>query len=1008
MKILFLHLSDAHFKQDTRLNDINIGAIVRSLPPKGAFDECVLVFSGDIAHSGNENEYKVAGRMIGILLKEIKDKYFEGKKRIATLIVPGNHDNLPKNKDRNYNDIKGYYTDKKIDKHYYEDLAELDNFFSFSIGRNNCFILSKNIAIRTLVFGSFKIKVNLINSAPFSILGSDNGDKGLHYMPSKELAALDLERNENYTISIIHHSPEWFSDDSKKILYNKIYKSTDLLFVGHEHFSLNENKTVNGRKIDISSGVALYGTNTEHGFNALILDTENATLCGHKYIYNGTIYKPTYKPVLENKNIIFKGRYKFTHTPAYKRYLETDIEQREGEKYLNYFVFPSLEIRNMNSRLDSLNITAEEKFMEFFHSHSQISIEGSLKSGKTTLAKYLCLKLADEYVPLLLTEENFAPKNNRNIIEAALKDQYGIESDYDEFIQLGKEKLVLIVDRSDLVNKKKWDYFFEEYENQFGHIILFCGVDLNINIKEKALEELEEKEILNLKICPFYYAKREELIDKVCDTLEGRNLENKGDLVYKINEEITNQIRYFQLNPDFIHQYVIYYLNFSFLKTQNDNNVFSKVFEANITFRIAQNTTKENVDEILVALDFVAHYMHFNKSYKLSIEEFEQAVNNYNEKYDNSVNPKMVYDIAIKSNIIKEIPNKFEIQFCDRNLLAYFTALHINRGFKEGSCSEDLQYILDNICFEINGDIILFLSYITSNVQILKPIMSNMIKLMDSWEEFGFDKNNIEFLTRRTTTHTKQSAPDEKEKQENVEKKNEMERIIVEEAGKDAESLYAYDETMVDTFSNKISSALSYLELISKILPNFRHILDKWQKKDIVDILYIYPNKLLYFMLKDIDENIDKMIEDVLSKNPKTKRGIVITRDMLEKSLQVQAMLYILSIYDFVACTASTGKGMNELNKFTYNDNVNYLLQNIMMEENNGNFHDFSVKAEKLYDSTDMDMLKDLVAIVVRKYFLNHEVVLTGNAQRLANKFFHESDQKKLQLLQAKKRIVKK
>jgi len=34
----------------------------------------------------------------------------------------------------------------------------------------------------------------------------------------------------------------------------------------------------------------------------------------------------------------------------------------------------------------------------------------------------------------------------------------------------------------------------------------------------------------------------------------------------------------------------------------------SKVFEANITFRIAQNAEQKNVNEILVALDFVAHY----------------------------------------------------------------------------------------------------------------------------------------------------------------------------------------------------------------------------------------------------------------------------------------------------------------------------------------------------------------------------------------------------------------
>ena len=126
--------------------------------------------------------------------------------------------------------------------------------------------------------------------------------------------------------------------------------------------------------------------------------------------------------------------------------------------------------------------------------------------------------------------------------------------------------------------------------------------------------KLEEKEVLYLKICPFYYAKRAELIQKVCESFDDRKTSDTNEIVYKINEEITNQIRYFQLNPDFIHQYVNYYLNFSFLKTQNDNNVFSKVFEANITFRIAQNTKKENVDEILVALDFVAHHIHFNKN----------------------------------------------------------------------------------------------------------------------------------------------------------------------------------------------------------------------------------------------------------------------------------------------------------------------------------------------------------------------------------------------------------
>lgn len=1008
MKILFIHLSDAHLKQDTPLRDINTNALVDSLSQMGNFDECVLVFSGDIANSGNENEYKVAGKMFGRILKGISDKYLGGKKHIHTFVVPGNHDNLMKNEKRNYNAIKSYYLDKKLDEHYYEDLDELNNFFEFA-KRNMCYLRNKNIGIRTISFGTFKIRVNLINSAPFSIKGSDNGDKGLHYIPNRELSALDLSREENYTISIIHHSPEWFSEESKKALYNKLYESTDLLFVGHEHFSLNETKTVNGKSIDISSGVALYGTKTEHGFNALILDTKNNTLVSHKYIYNGKIYKPSVTPVLENKNVVFKSKNQYSHTLIFKRFLETDTGQRAGENYMDYFVFPALEAKNMNSELNAINVSTEEKFMELFNKYPKISIEGGLNAGKTTLAKYLCTKLSDDYIPLLLNEEDFGTKNNKNVIKYALEEQYGPDADYDEYIQADKDKLVLIVDRNDRINSKRWSSFYEEYEEIFGHIILLCSGDWNINITEKALEELTEKSFIYFKISPFYYAKREELITKVCRLFPERKIVDLTDTVRRINEEITNQIKYFQLTPDFIHQYVNYYLNFSFMKTQNDNNVFNKVFEANITFRIAQNTQQENVNEIMVALDFVAHHIHFNKKYPLPTEEFVEAVNKYNEKYDNTLEPKLVYNVALQSKIIKEIPDKFGIEFCNNNLLAYFTALHLNRLINEGKGKEELDYILTNVCFQINGDILLFLSYITSNVKILNPIMNSMIELMEEWNEFNFDDKEIKFLTVQTMPYVKPKLPDKEEKVKEVQKKTEAEKTLVEEKQPDAESLYSYDESKVNSFGNKISKALTYLDLVAKILPNFRHILDGNDKREVVSKLYTYPNKLLYFMLKDIDDNIDRIIDDILAANPKTKKGMLITKDMLTKSVQAQAMAYILTIYDFVACTATAGKGMEELNRlFSYEDNTNYILQNIMMEENYGNFQAFSKKAEKLYDKTGKEMIKQMVSMVGRKYFLNHEVALTGNAQKLADKFFGKDVRKDLQITQAKNRLVKK
>lgn len=504
MKILFLHLSDAHFKENTNFNEINIKAMVDSLTQVGDFDECVLVFSGDIVHSGNENQYKRAGAFLGRLLKNLTDRYLPGK-HIATMISPGNHDNLAADPKRGIDELKEYYKNKKEDEQFYIELDQLKDFYNFA-NRNGCFYRGKAVDVRKLTFGKFVLKVNLINTAPFSLLCNGNEDKGLHHIPDREIAKLDFDKQENYTLSIIHHSPEWFSDGSKQALYKKLYETSDLIFVGHEHFSLSENKTINYKhKVDISSGLALYGTDTEQGFNALVLDTEKHTLIGHKMVYNGNIYKPTKN--LDNNKVVFSGKNKFTPTEEYMKFIERDSDEREGEAYLDYFVFPSLEAKNINNDLKNYSVTTEDKFMELFDLKNVISIEGSSRSGKTTLAKYLCKTLMNEYVPLFLNDQNFSVKDNKKVIRYALEEQYGEAADIDLFMQIGADKAVIIVDGYDLIKKDRWESFWEEYKDKFGHFILFCGIDWNLNIKEKAVEELTENKMYYLKICPFYYSK---------------------------------------------------------------------------------------------------------------------------------------------------------------------------------------------------------------------------------------------------------------------------------------------------------------------------------------------------------------------------------------------------------------------------------------------------------------------------------------------------------------------
>lgn len=240
--------------------------------------------------------------------------------------------------------------------------------------------------------------------------------------------------------------------------------------------------------------------------------------------------------------------------------------------------------------------------------------------------------------------------------------------------------------------------------------------------------------------------------------------------------------------------------------------------------------------------------------------------------------------------------------------------------------------------------------------------------------------------------------------------KAKIEKEIVEKQQQDSESLYSYDESKVNSFGNKISKSISYLELVAKILPSFRHILKGEQKQAIVEILYKYPNKLLYFMLKDIDANYDKIINDILDLAPKTKKGKLITKDMITKELQNQSIAYILSIYDFIASTSVNGKTMDDLNKFDYSQNTNYILQNILMEENAGNFHEMAQKAEELNKTAKLGITKQMAMLIVRKYFLCHDIPLVGEAQHVIDVFFgqNEVQKKAIRMAHAKNKIVKK
>lgn len=65
MKLLIVHLSDAHFIDRTYISDKIVEAQVRAINSLGDHDKYAVVFSGDLSYSGNENELKKSRILFG-------------------------------------------------------------------------------------------------------------------------------------------------------------------------------------------------------------------------------------------------------------------------------------------------------------------------------------------------------------------------------------------------------------------------------------------------------------------------------------------------------------------------------------------------------------------------------------------------------------------------------------------------------------------------------------------------------------------------------------------------------------------------------------------------------------------------------------------------------------------------------------------------------------------------------------------------------------------------------
>lgn len=988
--IVFLHLSDIHLNNEKDISDKHIDKIVNSLNSYKTikFEYVIIIISGDITQSGERVQFNNAMKLMGSLIVKLNHAF---NCRCKILIVPGNHD-------VNHNEYPldlMYLKDERYSEVEASEHKKLESFYVFS-KYNHCFENSELYCdFKTIDIKGFKIQANLINNAIFSTIDQY---KGLLYIPDDMVSMLAKKSNADFIISIMHHAPDFYRDEIKNKIEDTVIKNSNILFHGHEHYNYSKYTSFNGSNGTIvqSGGCLCHNGNwNKSSYIVGILNLNTLDYNYHKYTWNEQSVQYEHDDIISERIKQTKAGLKITN--EFLEFINSDNNE-------SYYVFPSI-IYHGNKRTEDYQIEVFDNFKEELLNHHYSLIVGSSNIGKTTLLKHIFLSFAENYYVLYGSPEKLLEKsknkrqNIKKLIESLFMDVYGTDkSKWQAFEQAERKNCIFILDDFEQIDGINLNDFFHSLSNIFGTIIIsnIHTIDFNpynINIEDKAtIAKFEIK-------APVGHKRREIIRAVVKEKADDKSEKNIENIVHQVDLVIKTQLSLIPPEPYYIIQMAENFMNNVGEAIYKSTNVFSKVFEANLTNKIDNSLKIKNknknitVDLMYVIFGKIAYFIHFNKAYPIKRSEIDKIIKEYNIEYGNLLETEDIISIAKSAKIITDTEESREsFRFSNKSILAYFVA-------KEIIFRKDLNAlyeVINKACINICTDILLFIIYLTDETTILNQILSfiqDVIKSDSSWSEFSIPNAVPLFIKNSNQLYIDKKPVNKKDEKIQIEKSEEKaeELMITEFKIKD---IYDWDDSIIDSFNNRLFRMTSLLQIISKCLPCFEHRLKKSEKSELIECLYTLPNRVFMFWCNLIDNDYEDIIEELKTHPYFTKKKPNMRASDIDQKVKTSFALYsinlLLNLY-YIPVLNATGKNtfqfLNNKEFFDYSKTITYQLEHLMFLEQNQDSNDFVATALDLKKESDEMISSYMLQCIVRHGLITRNDT-KENIYRLESKFF--------------------
>jgi len=899
---------------------------------------------------------------------------------------------------RSFSDIEPLIKNDR-DKNYDDELSKLNSFFEYSVTKhcfkNNC----RNIDRQLLNFGNYKIQINLLNTAPFSSTSAD--DKRLHHIPHDAISKIERQDNVYINIAIMHHSTEWFCEDTKSKLEETLYKNCEIVFQGHEHKSTNvriEKNAIQDLRTIRNGEFSVSGTQAE--FNVVLLDLEKCELSVYTYQWDTKesmfiTQSETINQMINRKHLSLRPSQEFVDN-----LLSDEYEISETEKFVDFYTFPKLIPKDSNAETRAA-VSSVESFFETLRDSRCICIRGDDRSGKTSLLKYLFFRSLEKgFVPLIIGNTLKVDSKIDKLVKQLFENQYSTQAaDWDRYRQLDVSRKLVLVDDVEMIKyEKNRELLIKYLSDEFGVIIITTDTKASADLLKQAEQDIQRSEFSIYNMQPMYRGKRTELVKKVC-SLKGISEAESEEIANTIDQIIMQDGGIFSLSPEFVLKFLTFYLSGNKV-VHNKDSVFGAIFESDIIRTIADATNKSNVDIYRLVLDELAHFMHFNKKIELSSDEIKCRIKKYNERYGERVVASDFVNDILEAKIFAQT-DSLNYRFKDKNVLAYFVARCISRNIERNPTDlNDLNIILRDICFGINGTIVLFLSYLRSNVKLIMHFVEQADELLRDIPELNVDdKDAALFLRHPFSADVKMPQKSDHEKanrQIEVAEKEQAEAIV------QYRNIYDYQSEDADLPEYKNRRALSCVNIIAKSLISLKGVMEVDDKREIINKIYTLPNKILYAIFSPANEHFDELVGKLTKLMQQHFDTPTIEEDKARTLLLMSAWSLSLGIYDNIAFNCVDSNTIDHLGEYSV-ATTQQRIQKLIMYEQLGNTSKFIEKATTLYESNQDVLQKYLIRRISRVHVLKHSAIKSHELDRLNSKIFGGQSKRALLTLKGRR-----